>query len=85
MLEYCVHLEFLRVTSIEEAEHVVYCDASVKNRTTNEEIQGLFQTELSFVVKHGCDLARLFGVHHIDSPEYASPLLPPQQMWGISH
>ena len=45
----------------------VYCDASVKNRTTNEEIQGLFQTELSFVVKHGCDLARLFGVHHIDS------------------
>ena len=67
VLKHCVHLEFLRVTSIEEAKHVVYSDSSVKNRTANEEIQCLFQTELSFVIKHGCNLARFFRIHHINS------------------
>ena len=66
MLKHSIHLELLRITAIEEAQHIVDSNTTVKDTTSNKEINSLSQLQLSLIVQHRLHLTRNLRVHHID-------------------
>ena len=53
MLQYGIHLELLRVSAIEETQHVIYGDTTIQDITTNKDISRTFQSQLSLVIQQG--------------------------------